>query len=188
MLHNKALESTWIYWPITRTIIDMKEITLDRIDICILNAVQQHGQISKSKLSELVNLSPTPCWLRLARLKKAGLITGYRGEINLGKIRDLTKVVVTVSLKAHKKSDFELFEKCIREAEEIVECSATGGGSDYVMKVITGSLREFQDLIESLLSKEIGIDRYYIHILTREIKSTPPNLAILLDDKGKQSA
>lgn len=166
----------------------MKEITLDRTDICILNAVQQHGQISKSRLSELVNLSPTPCWLRLARLKKAGLITGYRGEINVEKIIELTKVIVTVSLKSHKKSDFELFERCIHEREEVVECSATGGGSDYVMKVITSSLRDFQNLIDSLLNKEIGIDRYYIHILTREIKSTPPNLTTLLGNKSKQNA
>lgn len=166
----------------------MKEITLDRTDICILNAVQQYGQISKSKLSELVNLSPTPCWLRLARLKKAGLIAGYRGEINIGKLIELTKVVVTISLKAHKKSDFELFEKCIQEIDEIVECSATGGGSDYVMKVVTSSLRNFQDIIEGLLNKEVGIDRYYIHILTREVKSTPPNLSMLLGNKSKHNA
>lgn len=161
----------------------MKKMLLDAVDVRILSAVQQHGQISKTRLSELVNLSPTPCWLRLEKLKKAGLITGYRGDIAVDKMLDLTRVFVTVSLKTHNRSDFERFEKCIQGIDEIVECSATGGGSDYVMKVITSSLQEFQNLIEELLSKEIGIERYYIYVVTRNIKSAPINLLKLMDKR-----
>ena len=52
----------------------MKRTALDAADIRILCALQEHGQLSKSRLAELVGLSPTPCWTRYARLKKAGLI------------------------------------------------------------------------------------------------------------------
>lgn len=38
----------------------MKKLSLDATDIRILSAVQQYGQLSKTKLAELVNLSPTP--------------------------------------------------------------------------------------------------------------------------------
>ncbi len=161
----------------------MKKFTLDSVDVRILSSVQQHGQISKTKLSELVNLSPTPCWVRLAKLKKAGLITGYRGEIAVNRILDLTKVIVTISLKTHSKSDFDRFERCIQRYDEIVECSTTGGGSDYVMKVITNSLLDFQNLIEQLLNEEVGIDRYVIYVVTREVKSTSPSLSKLWDKK-----
>ena len=61
----------------------MKKTRLDATDVRILSAVQKHGPLSKTKLAELVNLSPTPCWARLDRLKKAGLIRGYRAEIAL---------------------------------------------------------------------------------------------------------
>ncbi|MEO0631201.1 MAG: Lrp/AsnC family transcriptional regulator, partial [Planctomycetota bacterium] len=37
----------------------MKQLSLDATDIRILSAVQAHGQLSKSRLGELVNLSPT---------------------------------------------------------------------------------------------------------------------------------
>ncbi|NQZ52147.1 MAG: Lrp/AsnC family transcriptional regulator, partial [Moritella sp.] len=87
----------------------MKKIALDAIDIRILSALQQHGKVSKSKLAELVNLSPTPCWVRLDKLKKTGLISGYRTDIDLERIVDLTKVLVTISLKNHSKADFERF-------------------------------------------------------------------------------
>jgi Lrp/AsnC family transcriptional regulator of ectoine degradation len=161
----------------------MKNFVVDTVDIRILSAIQQHGQISKSKLSELVNLSPTPCWIRLDKLKKAGFVTGYRGEIAVSKILDLTKVIVTVSLKTHSKVGFDRFEKCIQSYDEIVECSATGGGTDYVIKVVTNSLLDFQVLIEQLLSEELGIDRYIIYVVTREVKSMPPSLSKLWGKK-----
>ena len=157
----------------------MKKITLDAADIRILCAVQQNGHLSKSKLAEIVNLSPTPCWARLGKLKEAGLIRGYYADIALEGIADPSKVIVTVSLTNHRKSDFDRFEAKIRELDEIVECIATGGGTDYVMTIITPNLPSFQELMESLLSEEFGIARYMTYIVTREVKSVPPNLARL---------
>lgn len=163
----------------------MKKNALDIIDIRILSALQQHGRTSKSQLAELVNLSPTPCWVRLNKLKSAGLIRGYRTDIDLDRIADLTKVVVTISLKTHQKLDFDRFEKYIHKTDEIIECDATGGGSDYVLKVITRNLTEFQSLIEQLLNADIGIDRYFIYILTRNVKSGVPNLSALLTERNR---
>ncbi len=158
----------------------MKKLALDAIDIRILCAVQHHGKISKIKLAELVNLSPTPCWVRLDKLKKLGIIKGYRADIDIDRMIDLTKVIVTVALKTHKKSDFNRFESYIREIDEIVECFATGGGSDYVMTIMSRNLTDFQCLVEQLLNEEIGIDRYVIYIITKEVKKTSPNLVTLL--------
>jgi Lrp/AsnC family transcriptional regulator of ectoine degradation len=161
----------------------MKKLALDAIDIRILSAVQHHGKISKFKLAELVNLSPTPCWVRLDKLKKLGVITGYHGVIDLDRLLDLTQVIVTVSLKTHTKSNFDRFEAYIRKVDEIVECYATGGGTDYVMTIFARNLTDFQYLIEQLLDEEIGIDRYFIYIVTKQVKSTAPNLSALLSDR-----
>ena len=149
---------------------------LDPIDIRILSSVQKHGQLSKSKLAELVNLSPTPCWARLNKLKSAGLIRGYRGDIALDRIANFTQVIVTVALTYHRKSDFDRFEAHIRQLDEVTECIATGGGMDYVMKVFSPSLAAFQSLMESLLAAELGIERYMTYIVTREVKSQLPDL------------
>jgi len=157
---------------------------LDAIDIQILSAVQQHGQLSKSKLAELVSLSPTPCWLRLNKLKESGLIQAYRADIALDKIADFTRAVVTVSLTHHRKADFLRFEKFVRDTAEITECIATGGGMDYVLNITCVNLSKFQQLTESLLDTELGVDRYMTYIVTREIKSEPPDLALLLRDQS----
>lgn len=163
----------------------MKKIAIDAADMRILCAIQQHGQISKTRLSELVNLSPTPCWVRFNRLKEAGLIRGYHADIAIEKLATLTKVVVTVSLKEHRKSDFSRFESHINQVDEIVECIATGGGMDYILKIVTFSLSDFQKVMEELLSAELGIDRYMTYITTKEIKSTQLDIAKLMTDPEK---
>ena len=155
----------------------MDIFSLDAADIRILSAVQKHGQLSKIRLAEIVNLSPTPCWARLTKLKAAGYIRGYHADIALDRIIDFTQVIVTVSLTQHRKADFERFEDRIRKLDEVVECIATGGGMDYVLKIFVPTLSSFQDLMETLLAEELGIGRYMTYIVTREVKSTQPSLA-----------
>lgn len=157
----------------------MKPIALDAADIRILCALQDHGHISKSRLAGLVGLSATPCWARVTRLKKAGFIQGFHADIALTRIVDLAKVIVTVSLKTHRKGDFERFEAFVQATPEVTDCISTGGGMDYVMTVITTSLPAFQTLMETMLDADLAIDRYMTYIATRQIKSSRPDLATL---------
>ncbi len=159
----------------------MKPIALDAADIRILCALQKHGQLSKSQLAEIVGLSPTPCWARLNRLKKSGLIRGYHADIALMQIVEMAKVVVTVSLKSHRKADFERFERYVLSTPEVTDCISTGGGMDYVMTVITNSLPAFQTLMEGMLEADLAIDRYMTYIATRQIKSGHPDLVRLVE-------
>jgi len=149
-----------------------------------LTAVQRNGQISKTRLAEIVNLSPTPCWERLNRLKAAGFIAGYRADIALHKLCDFTRVVLTVSLAHHRKSDFERFEAHIRTLDEIEECIATGGGMDYVMKVVCPNLTAFQALLDRLFQAEVEVDRYMTYFVVRQVKAGYPNLAKLIAREG----
>ena len=145
---------------------------LDAIDIKILATLQKEGRITKLALAERVNLSPTPCWERLKRLEKAGFVVGYRAEIALAKLGSTTTVLVEVTLKQHRIEDFEVFERAVRQVPEIVECLATGGGIDYLLKVVTHDIDAYQRLIDELLTAGIGIDRYFTYVVTRTVKST----------------
>ena len=58
---------------------------------------------------------------------------------------------MTVALTHHRQSDFDRFERHIRDLDEVAQCIATGGGMDYVMTVFVPSLAAFQDLMEALL-------------------------------------
>ncbi|HMB76193.1 MAG TPA: Lrp/AsnC family transcriptional regulator, partial [Kiloniellaceae bacterium] len=149
---------------------------LDAIDLKILGTLQREGRITKQALAERVNLSPTPCWARLKRLEKAGFIKGYHAEIDLLKLTAATTVLVEIVLKQHRLEDFEIFERAMRQVPEIVECLATGGGIDYLLKIVAPDIDGYQRLIDSLLGADIGIERYFTYVVTRSVKTAaqPP--------------
>jgi Lrp/AsnC family transcriptional regulator of ectoine degradation len=151
-------------------------IRLDAVDLRILATLQRDSRITKAALAERVTLSATPCWQRLKRLERAGLIRGYRAELALEKIAGFTTVLVEVILKQHRYEDFERFERAMRETDEIVRCWATGGGIDYLLEVVAADIDAYQRLIDRLLTAEIGIERYFTYVVTRPIKTAaqPP--------------
>ena len=71
---------------------------LDDRDIAILRVLSTEGRITKAALAERIGLSPTPCWDRLRKLEKAGLIEGYRAEIALRKLGPHVTVFVAAEL------------------------------------------------------------------------------------------
>lgn len=147
---------------------------LDELDIKILAALQREGRMTKLKLAETINLSPTPCWERLRRLEQAGVISGYHARLNLEKLARATMVLVEVTLKRHQHADFQRFEAAIRDVPEIVECYATGGGLDYVLKIVARDVDAYQRLIDRLLIDDVGIDRYFTYIVTKPVKGPVP--------------
>lgn len=143
---------------------------LDSYDIKILETLQRDGRITKKKLAETVNLSPSPCWERLRRLEKAGLIAGYHARLDLKKIAQATEVLVEITLARHQAEDFRRFEDGIQSVPEIAECWATGGGIDYVVRLVVADVDAYQRLMDRLLEGDFGIDRYFGYIVTKSVK------------------
>lgn len=143
---------------------------LDRIDLKILDAVQRDGRITKLALADKVGLSPTPAWMRLRRLEKAGLIAGYHAKLALRAVAPIATVLVEVTLGSHRQADFDRFERAIHDVPEIVACWSVGGGVDYLLKVMARDIDAYQRLIDALLERDIGIDRYFTYIVTKTVK------------------
>jgi Lrp/AsnC family transcriptional regulator of ectoine degradation len=158
----------------------MRGEKLDAIDLKILSVLQRQGRVSKSALAEQVNLSPTPCWARLKKLEKSGLIRGYRTDVAVEKLAPFISVIVEVTLKQHRYNSFEIFERHVRDVPEIVDCHATGGGVDYFLKVVAADIERYQAIIDALLRADIGIDRYFTYVVTRAVKkAAQPDVALV---------
>jgi Lrp/AsnC family transcriptional regulator of ectoine degradation len=148
----------------------MAGIKLDAFDLRILDAIQRNGRITKLALAEKVGLSATPCWMRLRKLEKAGIITGYHARLSLRSLTPMASVLVEVTLENHRKSDFDRFERAVGGRREILACWSVGGGIDYMLKVATRDIDAYQRLIDELLQGNIGIARYFTYIVTRTVK------------------
>lgn len=145
-------------------------LKLDEFDVRILIALQRDGRITKLKLAEEIGLSPSPCWERMRRLERAGLIRGYHADLDLHRIVKTESFFVELSLRNHQASDFQRFETAIQAVPEIIECYAVGGGVDYVLHAITTGIEQYQRLMERLLEADIGILRYFTYVVTKPIK------------------
>ena len=148
----------------------MTAAKLDAIDLKILDAIQRDGRITKLALAEQVGLSPTPCWMRLRKLEKAGIVSGYHARIAMRVVAPVATVLMEVTLASHRQADFDRFERVIRDITEIVACWSVGGGVDYVLKVMARDIDAYQRLVDGLLEREIGIDRYFTYIVTKTVK------------------
>jgi Lrp/AsnC family transcriptional regulator of ectoine degradation len=158
----------------------MPQLALDDRDIAILSILSRDGRIAKAELARRVNLSPTPCWGRLARLEAAGLIRGYRAEIVLAALGPNVHIFVPVELDNHRAETFQAFERTIAAIPEITTCWALGGGYDYLMQVITTDIAAYQALMDALLERRVGLRRYFTYIVTKNVKDTAPPLDILV--------
>jgi DNA-binding Lrp family transcriptional regulator len=140
---------------------------LDRIDINILAELQKNGRVTNAQLAELVGLSPSPCLTRVKRLEDAGYVTGYSATINLAKLGTVQVVFTSVTLGDHRRNDFIRFEHGIRELEELIECHLVSGGFDYLLKFVVRGIPHYQEMMESILEKNIGISKYFSYIVIK---------------------
>lgn len=147
---------------------------LDAIDLKILDAVQKDGRITKLKLAETVGLSATPCWLRLRKLEKAGLIAGYHARLAPRRLAPFATVLLEVTLANHRQADFDRFERAVTDLPEVLACWSVGGGVDYILKIVARDIDAYQRMVDRLLSADIGIDRYFTYIVTRVVKEEGP--------------
>lgn len=151
----------------------MNPAKLDAVDLRILAVIQKEGRITKLALADRVGLSATPCWMRLKRLEKAGVVAGYHARIDWRQVAPFTTVLVEITLGHHRQANFDHFERAVRETPEVVACWATGGGIDYILKVAVRDIEAYQRLLEAWLAREIGIARYFTYIVTKTVKEEP---------------
>ncbi len=158
-------------------------IKLDARDIEILRVLAREGRISKAALAEKVGLSPTPAWERLRKLERAGLIEGYRAEINLRALGPSVTVFVAAELGDHTQASFRRFEAAVGAHDEITACWALGGGFDYILQIVTRDVDAYQRLMDALLDQRIGIARYFTYVVTKQVKGGGlPPLELLAGD------
>ncbi|MDN7559113.1 MULTISPECIES: Lrp/AsnC family transcriptional regulator [Burkholderia] len=140
---------------------------LDRIDIKILAELQRNGNITNANLAAAVGLSASPCLQRVKRLEATGVISGYGAHINVAKLTSTVSVFTEIMLHDHRREDFVRFEANLRDFDEITECHLVSGGYDYLLKFVVKDIGHYQDVIERLLDRNLGIEKYFSYIVIR---------------------
>jgi len=131
---------------------------LDKPDIAILEALQKDGRLSNRDLAKKVSLSPSPSWRRLRALEEAGVISHYSAVVNREKVGLSIMGFAHVTLHDHRAENVKKFDQAILGAPQVLECHATSGEHDYMLKVVAPDMASYQDFLSSYLLK-IGVVR-----------------------------
>lgn len=130
---------------------------LDQIDRQILAVLSKDGRLSNAELSERVGLSASPCWNRVRRLEKNGIICGYRAELDPAKLGVPEIAIVEVSLGKHDEKVLDDFGAAIAQIPEILEVYLMTGDYDYLLKVSVPDTRAFEQFLRKKLYALPGI-------------------------------
>jgi Lrp/AsnC family leucine-responsive transcriptional regulator len=120
---------------------------LDATDWAILVELQHDGRIPLTELARRVSLSPSAATERVRRLESTGVITGYRADIDLGKVG--FAVLAVIRLK-YPGSQHQPLHRLLAERSEILECLRTTGDDCYTLKVAAASMAHLEQLVNEL--------------------------------------
>ncbi|MFB7615529.1 Lrp/AsnC family transcriptional regulator [Kitasatospora sp. NPDC056181] len=123
--------------------------SLDETDWAILAELQQDGRLPFTELARRVNLSASATTERVRRLEAAGVITGYRAEVDLERTGHVVLAVVRLKYPG-PGTRHEPLRRLVDERPEILECLRTTGDDCYVLKVATTSMGHLEEVVDAL--------------------------------------
>jgi len=145
---------------------------IDRIDIKILQHLQQDGRLSNLKLAEAVALSPTAVVARLHRLTRDGYILGYEARLNPMKLGAGMLIFVEVLLDRTTPNVFDAFKAAVQVHSEILECHMVAGGFDYLLKTRMNDMSAYRDFAGTVLWQLPGVRETRTYAVMEEVKNT----------------
>lgn len=143
---------------------------LDRYDREILRVLQQDGRISNQDLADRIGLSPSPCLRRVRALEEAGLIAGYRAQVNAKALGLTLMALIQISMDRHTQERFTDFEAAVHEIPEVLECLLiTGQAADYQLKVVVRDMDAYQELLLNRITRIPGVTGVHSSFVLRRV-------------------
>lgn len=134
-------------------------MSLDALDLRILQELQDDGSLANVELARRVHLSPSSCLSRVRALEASGVINRYVAIANPAALGLDLNVFISISLKTQSKAALAEFEQRISEHDEVMECYLMTGDSDYLIRVAVANIAALEKFILEQLTPIPGIEK-----------------------------
>ena len=141
----------------------------DAIERRILAQLVLDSSLTSAELGEKVGLSASAAHRRVAALREAGTIAGYRAVLSREARGDPSTVLVNVTLKDQRRETMATFEREIAECPEVTHCFLMGGEADYLLHVEVRRDDRYERIHRETLSQLPGVARLASHFVIREV-------------------
>jgi DNA-binding Lrp family transcriptional regulator len=132
---------------------------MDATDRAIIHELTRDGRLANVELAERIALSPSACLRRVRALEEAGVIRGYRAEIDPAAVGRAFEITVLVELAVKDRATVEEFERRIAAMESVLECRRMFGVPDYIIRVAVADTAAYEAFYMSELAELPGVGR-----------------------------
>lgn len=146
------------------------QFSIDQIDGKILDLLQQNSRLSNQEIANQVGSSVSSVWRRINALEEAGVITAYGLTVSPEKMGYGETILLQVSLSQHHDDYLEEFTTLVNSIPEILECYATTGEYDYVLKVLATDMRSYHRFLRKSLMSKPYISKTFSQVVMDKIK------------------
>lgn len=122
-------------------------------DVKILKILQIDATRSLDSIADEVGVSLNTCWRRVQRLEAEGILERRVALVDNEKIGLPLTVFVSVRTDDHSQDWAERFSKAVNNMPEIVEFYRLAGDVDYIMKMIVGSVSDYDRVYQNLIAQ-----------------------------------
>lgn len=144
---------------------------LDSIDCKLLSILQQDAETPLADLAQAVNLSTTPCWRRVQRLREHGFIARQVALVDPRKVNLGVTVFVAIRTNQHSQTWFERFRDAVRAIPEVVEFYRMSGDVDYLLRVVAPDIAAYDQIYKRLI-REVDLSDVSSSFAMEELKFT----------------
>ena len=147
-------------------------MNLSATDIKILALLQQDASLTAAEIAEQVNLSVSPCWRRINRLQKEGVIEKEVALLNAEKLGMGLVIFARISLSKNDEASLHTFEERVRQFPEVVECYTVTGTADYFLKIITRDIKRYDQFLRRHLLQIPQVRDVNSNVAVTQVKYT----------------
>ena len=121
---------------------------LDPIDHLIISELSTDGRVSFAELGRRTNLSAPAVTERVKRLEQAGVITGYRAEVDPRALGYQLTAIVRVKPAVRQLAKIA---ELAAEIPQIEECLRITGEDCFYIKLHLGAIEELPEVLDRFL-------------------------------------
>jgi Lrp/AsnC family transcriptional regulator len=145
---------------------------LDRFDREILMQLQQDASLSAAEVGDRIGLSQSQCWRRIDRMEKEGVIQKKVALVDRKQAGLNVMMFAHVKLAGHSRNALPEFSKAIQEFPEVMECHVLLGNVDFLLRIVTKDIEEYERFFFERLSQLPMIQEVNTSIALSQIKSS----------------
>lgn len=145
---------------------------LDPYERKILRELQCDASLTTAELAERIGLSPSPCWRRVDRLEREGVIRKRVALVDRREVGLNAHIFAQVKLNAHGRANLDEFSAAIRGFPEVLDAYVLMGTVDFMLRIVAQDIDAYERFFFEKLSKLPGVQEINSIVALSEIKST----------------